>query len=218
MKHYVFVVEGCDGTGKTTTVSRVVDKLRQLGTFDVYPMSPSNNAYGKEVKRILKELKPTIETERLLQTTTFYETERLIRTLQKASESNGRNSITILDRWYDSFFAYQEFPFVKELEEVYEFYQHHPLISIFDIDAIFILEADEQLIFDRIKSRGEERDKYEQEDALRETILAYNFISKAKDYRKDNMQSLRLNFTMDEETVAQEAYNYFTSFIQEITE
>lgn len=217
MNHYVFVVEGCDGVGKTTTVKGVKDLFEKESKYNVLSISPSNNDYGKRVKSILKDLDVCKETERLLQLGTFYEAEKTIRGFQKESEQKGLNSVVILDRWYDSFFVYQEFDQIVRLEEIYEFYQNHPIIDLIEVSGVFILTGSEKLILERLNARNEEKDKYENDERVKHTIANYKLASLLLEFRKDNMKTIEVDEAMSEEYVTQTVYDFFYDSIKDIT-
>lgn len=100
-----FTFEGIDGSGKTTQMRRLAQRLRALGRTVLETAEPGGTAIGREIRRILldsanQELSPTAE---LL----LYFASRAQNVDQAILPALGRGEIVLADRFTDSSLAYQ---------------------------------------------------------------------------------------------------------------
>ncbi len=97
--------EGMDGSGKTTQMRRLVERLRQIGRTTLETAEPGGTRIGGMIRRILldsanQELSPT--TEMLL-----YFASRAQNVDELILPALGRGEIVIADRFTDSTLVYQ---------------------------------------------------------------------------------------------------------------
>ena len=97
--------EGMDGSGKTTQMRRLAERLRRLGRTVLETAEPGGTAIGREIRRILldaanQELSPTAE---LL----LYFASRAQNVDQAILPALGRAEIVLADRFTDSSLVYQ---------------------------------------------------------------------------------------------------------------
>lgn len=97
--------EGIDGSGKTTQMRRLAERLRALGRTVLETAEPGGTAIGREIRRILldaanQELSPTAE---LL----LYFASRAQNVDQAIMPALGRGAIVLADRFTDSSLVYQ---------------------------------------------------------------------------------------------------------------
>jgi dTMP kinase len=97
--------EGMDGSGKTTQMRRLAERLRVLGRLVLETAEPGGTAIGREIRRILldaanQELSPTAE---LL----LYFASRAQNVDQAILPALGRGEIVLADRFTDSSLVYQ---------------------------------------------------------------------------------------------------------------
>jgi dTMP kinase len=97
--------EGMDGSGKTTQMRRLAERLRVLGRTVLETAEPGGTAIGREIRRILldaanQELSPTAE---LL----LYFASRAQNVDQAILPALGRGEIVLADRFTDSSLVYQ---------------------------------------------------------------------------------------------------------------
>lgn len=104
--HGLFITfEGIDGSGKTTQMRRLAERLRALGRTVLETAEPGGTAIGREIRRILldaanQELSPTAE---LL----LYFASRAQNVDQAILPALGRGAIVLADRFTDSSLVYQ---------------------------------------------------------------------------------------------------------------
>lgn len=96
--------EGTEGSGKTTQVERLVERLRHLGHKVCVVREPGSTPLGEEIRQMLKHSQHdmTAETELLLMNACRAQ---LVREVIRPALDRG--DIVISDRFYDSTTAYQ---------------------------------------------------------------------------------------------------------------
>ncbi len=98
------VIEGIDGTGKSSITSLLQDYLSQHGKEIILLKEPGDSEAGEEIKKIIQEKKANSLTNE--QWTELFTQDRK-NTEEKVKEALSRNKIVILDRYYYSTLAYQ---------------------------------------------------------------------------------------------------------------
>lgn len=104
----VFItIEGVEGSGKSTQLLRLSERLRRLGLPLVVSKEPGGTALGRELRRLLLERHPTGETwcadaELLL----FY-ADRAQHLERRVRPALAEGKVVLLDRFEDSTRAYQ---------------------------------------------------------------------------------------------------------------
>jgi dTMP kinase len=105
-RHGVFITfEGMDGSGKTTQLRRLADRLRGMGRAVLETAEPGGTAIGRKIRQILLdagnyELSPTAE---LL----LYFASRAQNVEETILPALDRGEIVLADRFTDSTLAYQ---------------------------------------------------------------------------------------------------------------
>lgn len=130
----LIVLEGIDGSGKTTQARMLLDKLQQRGVEALYLQEPSESKWGKEIKKkaaVKDSLSPEEELEFFLKD----RKENVEKNIKPALE---KNKVVILDRYYFSTMAYQgakgiDLQFIRKRNE--EIIVQPDLIFILDINA-----------------------------------------------------------------------------------
>lgn len=140
----LIVLEGIDGSGKTTQARMLLDKLQQRGVKALYLQEPSESKWGKEIKKkaaVKDSLSPEEELELFLKD----RKENVEKNIKPALE---KNKVVILDRYYFSTMAYQGAKGIdlqlirKRNEEI-----------IVQPDLVFILDINAQNGLSRLKNR-----------------------------------------------------------------
>ncbi|MFD2157994.1 dTMP kinase [Rubritalea tangerina] len=152
----LIVVEGIDGTGKSSQVQLLADALRSSGHDVLQDRQPSDGPFGKILRKSMTEgrLAPDEELE------LFHKDRRqhLEDVILPALDSGTH---VVLDRYYFSTMAYQGANGydVAELRATNEAFAPAP-------DILFILDLDVDQALKRIGHRGDEANAFEQRDAL----------------------------------------------------
>lgn len=164
------VIEGIDGTGKSTQAKMLQQALQQAGKTVVLDHEPSDGPYGKILRdsATTGRLSPQEELD-LFHKDRKHHVDELIMPALKRGET------VILDRYYFSTMAYQgQRGFDKdEIRETNLSFAPNP-------DILFILDLDVDLARERIGVRGDTTNEFEKRDALqycRDTFLSVSHES-----------------------------------------
>ncbi len=178
MKSLFIVFDGLDGSGKGEMVKKLNNYLVKKGFKVLVTKEPTNGEYGKQIKKILrKEKDPKAGAEKCLELFVKDRGEHLAKEIEPFLKQD--NHIVICDRYYYSTIAFQHTQGI-DIEKV-----------IFDNmcfrtpDIIFILDLPAEMALERVGKRGEEKEKFEQLEFMKE--LRQNFLS-LKEELGDNIK------------------------------
>jgi len=159
------VIEGIDGTGKSTQAQMLAKALENAGQRVILDREPSDGPYGKLARESATSgrLSAAEELELFHQDRRQHVTDVILPALQ-------RGETVILDRYYFSTMAYQgQRGFDRdELRAINESFAPIP-------DILFILDLPVDQAIERIGVRGDTANEFEQHDALqfcRDTFLS----------------------------------------------
>ncbi|MGN1398866.1 MAG: dTMP kinase [Erysipelotrichaceae bacterium] len=140
MKKGLFLsIEGCDGSGKTTACTAVIERLKQEGYDVIYSREPGGSDIAEQIRRVILDVNNTAmdsRTEALL-----YAASRRQHLVEKIIPALNDGKIIICDRFIDSSLAYQGYARGIGIEEVLKINQfsiegYFPDLTIYyDIDA-----------------------------------------------------------------------------------
>ena len=152
----LIVVEGIDGTGKSSQVKMLADALRSRGEEVLQDREPSDGPFGKALRASMTEgrFSPDEELE-------MFHKDRKQHVDDVIQPALGNGTHVVLDRYYFSTMAYQGangFD-VAELRATNESFAPAP-------DLLFILDLDVDSALERIGTRGDEANEFEQRDSL----------------------------------------------------
>ena len=159
------VIEGIDGTGKSTQANMLKSALEKAGNTVELDREPSDGPYGKLLRDSAHtgRLSPQEELDLFHKDRKQHVDELILPELEKGN-------IVILDRYYFSPMAYQgQRGFDQaELRATNEAFAPQP-------DILFILDLPVSIALERIGVRGDTANEFEQSDALqycRDTFLS----------------------------------------------
>jgi dTMP kinase len=166
-KGLLVVLEGIDGTGKSTQARALLRRLRAAGIPAARFREPSRGRWGREIKRLARTA-GSVTPERELELFVKDRRENVERNLEPALRAG---KVVVLDRYYFSTVAYQG---AKGLDPVRirrlnERFAPRP-------DLVFILDLDPEAGLARIAGRGRRDELFEKEDYLarvREIFLGF---------------------------------------------
>lgn len=152
----LIVVEGIDGTGKSSQVKMLADALRAHGESVLQDSEPSDGPFGKILRASMTEgrLSPQDELDLFHKDRKQHIDDVILPALEQGTH-------VVLDRYYFSTMAYQGangFD-VAELRATNESFAPAP-------DLLFILDLDADSALDRIGARGDEANEFEQRNTL----------------------------------------------------
>lgn len=176
---YFFVIEGIDGSGKSTVIEIIKTFISRMHFSDcfVFLYEPTNLTYGRLIRQYLKEHKE-LSLEKWIE---LFENDRK-ENLKKNIEPN-QHKVILMDRYYFSTAAYQ----AKHLEEVkkildYFYYNFPKPTQVFYLD-ITVDEAIKR-ISNRLKETGKTFELFEKEDELKRILFHYQYLQKlSKEYK-----------------------------------
>lgn len=155
--HLMFIVlEGIDGTGKSTQVSLLAEALRELGREVITSKEPTDGPHGTRLRQsaALGRLSPQEELD-------LFHRDRREHIQNLIQPALDRGAVVILDRYYFSTMAYQGIRGFDpaEIRRINEEFAPIP-------DLVFILELDLETALSRIGVRDGQANEFEQREAL----------------------------------------------------
>jgi dTMP kinase len=164
--HGLFIVlEGIDGTGKSTQTKQLAEWFRTQGREVVASREPTDGPWGTKIRATAAtgRLSPQEELDYFLR-------DRREHVEQLIAPALAAGKVVILDRYYFSTMAYQGSRGVDpaEIRRQNEVFAPVP-------DLLFILDLDVEIALTRIGGRGDTANEFEKHDSLakcREVFLS----------------------------------------------
>lgn len=196
MAELFIVVEGPDGSGKTTCSKLLVEKMNEMGIKTEYTREPGgvNDDTSQLLRKLLKETNLSNNVASLLfAASQRYTLEKFI--IPKIYGYHQDQASVVCDRFTRSIEIYQGFykvirdPIIENIKNRADFV--HLVKHIYELNSFyikypdyeFVLQIDFDKAYERIKSRGiNENDIRESDiDFLKETNKAYNLKESLSD-------------------------------------
>ena len=157
-KGVLIVLDGIDGTGKTTQAKRILASLLKKGVDAVYFREPSDSKFGLAIKRkavIPDSLTPAMELD-------LFQKDRRENVEKNLKPALRKKKVIVLDRYYFSTIAYQG---ARGFDPEMIQRQNESFAVIPDV--VVILDIDPKKGLDRIAIGREKMDEhFEREDYL----------------------------------------------------
>ena len=148
-KGLFLTIEGCDGSGKTTACTSVIERLTQEGYDVMYSREPGGSDIAEQIRKVILDVKNTamdVRTEALL-----YAASRRQHLIEKIIPAINQGKIVICDRFIDSSLAYQGYGREIGIEDVLKINQFS--IEGYFPDLTIYYDIDPQSGLNRIASR-----------------------------------------------------------------
>lgn len=150
------VLEGIDGTGKSTQTQLLADWFAEQGREVVTSREPTDGPWGRKLRESAATGRLTVEEELDL-----FLRDRRQHVEELISPALNSGKVVILDRYYFSTMAYQgarglDIAGIREKNEAFAPFPDH----------LFILDLDVDLALQRIGARGDIANEFEKRDAL----------------------------------------------------
>lgn len=176
----LIVIEGIDGSGKTTQAALLAQHFGQLGYTCVMSKEPTIRKWGSILRKTAAEGRLTREKER-----EYFLLDRREHVAEVIAPALAEGHVVILDRYFYSTAAYQS----TAAHEV------SPIIAANESfaptpDRLFILDVDPATGIDRIRKRGDLPNAFESEGQLTHARNVFRDISTAYSALIDGNQSV----------------------------
>ncbi len=155
-KGFFIVIEGIDGTGKSTQAARLADWFRDSGREVVHSHEPTDGPWGKKLRESAAtgRLSPADELE-------YFLNDRHQHVEELIAPSLAAGKIVILDRYYFSTMAYQG---ARGFDPVEIRRRNEAFAPVPDL--LLILDLDIDIALGRIGARGDTANEFEKRDNL----------------------------------------------------
>ncbi len=152
----LIVIEGIDGTGKSTQASMLADALRKEGHEVVQSFEPTNGRWGRQLRESATTGRLTIEEE-----LDYFLKDRRQHVEELIAPTIARGGIVVLDRYYFSSMAYQGARGIDpaSIREKNEVFAPQP-------DILLILDLPVDVALERIGVRDGEANEFEKRESL----------------------------------------------------
>ena len=156
MKGKLIVIEGIDGTGKSTQSKMLADYLRAQGREVIESHEPTNGPWGRKLRESATTGRLTIEDE-----LDYFLKDRKQHVEELINPTVERGGIVILDRYYFSSMAYQGYRGIDpaEIRSKNEVFAPQP-------DHLIILDLPVETALERIGARDGATNEFEKQEAL----------------------------------------------------
>jgi dTMP kinase len=194
------VLEGIDGSGKTTQARSLLRRLRYRGYSGVFFREPTRGRWGREIKRLAvraDSLTPDEELELFVRD----RRENVERNLVPALKAG---KVVVLDRYYFSTIAYQGAKGIDpgKIRRMNEAFAVKP-------DLVIVLDVDAKAGLTRIRGRKRRDELFEREDYLarvREIFLSLK-----------GLRFVHLDGRGDKRTIGQAIWRYVAPLLPKRT-
>jgi len=155
-KGYLIVIEGIDGTGKSTQATMLAEALRKSGREVVQSFEPTNGPWGKKLRDSATTGRLSIEDE-----LEYFINDRREHVEQLIIPTIKSGGIVILDRYYFSTMAYQGARGIdpEVIRAKNETFAPQP-------DTLIILDLDVDIALQRIGVRDGQANEFEKRESL----------------------------------------------------
>lgn len=192
------VIEGIDGSGKSTLCKKISEKLQEKGIPVFLTFEPSTSIYGKKLREsFTKKERPGIKKE--LELFTLDRREHINNEVNPALE---KGIAVVCDRYYFSTMAYQG-AMGADPKEIRK--ENESLFPMPDLVIILVIKPEDAIL--RItKSRGEAPNNFEKLDYLKKVSGLFDAINPPPPI-------LRLDSNMSPEMLTEKALEYIDKIL-----
>jgi dTMP kinase len=153
---FLLVVEGIDGTGKSTLLGRLERELSALGKKVLLSREPTQGVWGKRLRESARAGRLSLEEEIEL-----FMRDRMEHVQQVVCPALQRGEWVLLDRYYFSSAAYQG---ARGADPEWILHQNEAFAP--QPDLVLLLDCPPEDTLRRIRSRGDEPDQFEKLENL----------------------------------------------------
>ena len=157
MRGFLVVIEGVDGTGKSTLIRRLQSHCEGLGMRCVLSREPTNGVWGTRLRDSARTGRLPLKEELEL---FLLDRKEHVNEVILPSLRNGM--VVLLDRYFFSSAAYQGARGADPEEVLRRNEEFAP-----EPDLVLLLDCDPEQTLQRVRARGDVADEFEKLDALR---------------------------------------------------
>ncbi|MDG1358493.1 MAG: dTMP kinase [Akkermansiaceae bacterium] len=153
---YLIVIEGIDGTGKSTQATMIAEALRENKHEVIQSFEPTNGPWGKKLRDSATTGRLSIQDE-----LSYFVNDRREHVEQVIEPTMARGGIVVLDRYYFSTMAYQGARGIDTttIRKENESFAPKP-------DLLIVLDLDVDTALQRIGVRDGEANEFEKRESL----------------------------------------------------
>ena len=200
------VIEGPDGSGKTTVCKLLAEKLKEEGHEVVHTREPGGIDIAEQIRNVILDPKNTAmdpKTEALL-----YAASRAQHLVERVIPSINEGKIVLCERFVYSSLVYQGYARGLGIDAIYDINR----FAIGDMmpDLVIYLDVDEKTGLSRVDSRGN-KDRLDGESSAfhKKVVAGYQLIKERfKDFKV-------VDASKDVDTVLRDCMDIITSFIHD---
>lgn len=198
MRGHFFALEGIDGSGKSTQLKLLAQRLEEAGIPCMTTCEPTDSPIGQLLRQVLtgqvpcdsRVVAPLFAADRL---------DHLLNRKNGLCKAVEAGVTVLIDRYYFSSYAYQSVDF--PLEWVVEI--NRPNAQLLRPTATIFIDVSPELALERIAKNREERELFETQDRLIRTREQY---FKAFELERDREKIILIPGDRDIDTVAGEIW------------
>ena len=166
---YFIVIEGCDGSGKTTLAKKLVDKLNSEGIDAVYIREPGGIPEAEQIRNIV--LNNSLDSR---QCTLLFMASMSLNIQRVIKPALAKKKVVVCDRFLRSTWIYQKFcnfdPYADDYNDdnenavdLWDTFHTLAEYACFGLtpDVEFILDTSAEVAWDRINKRNKNTDVFE---------------------------------------------------------
>lgn len=159
------VIDGPDGSGKTTLAKRLVEQLQQDGIAALYTCEPT---YVSAAGRKLREMMHSGNIQDIYAFADLFVEDRKAHIEALIAPALAKGETVVCDRYKYSALAYQQ---LQGVDAAYLVERNRACLVP---DVVFVLMPQEpEVLLQRISARGKERDIFEKREFLIRTLAYY---------------------------------------------
>jgi len=165
-KSKLLVVEGIDGSGKTTFCKILYSHLCSQGIDVILSEEPTNGPYGKQIKKLLAQNFLSVSNDELIE---LFLKDRKWHIEHVILPALSKGQIVLLDRYYLSTVAYQGAIEGGDPEKIYLMHKK----IVIDPDLVIFIDVDPEVALQRITKRNKTQSFFETKEFLKKEREIY---------------------------------------------